>query len=53
MIPNGGVGVSGQVIEFDPPRKLVITWRNEFVARMRDEGYSQLSHELERLGDIT
>ena len=52
MIPDGRVGDSGEVIEFNPPHKLVITWRNEFVAEMRDEGYSRLSHELEPMGDM-
>lgn len=52
MIPDGRVGDSGQVVEFDPPRKLVITWRNEFKPELKEEGYSQLSHELEQMGDM-
>ncbi len=52
IIPDGRVGDSGQVIEFDPPHTLVMKWRNEFVPELRDEGISQLSHELERMGDM-
>lgn len=52
MIPDGRVGDGGEVIELDLPRRLVITWRNEFVPAMRDEKYSQLSHELEPMDDM-
>jgi uncharacterized protein YndB with AHSA1/START domain len=30
MIPDGRVGDSGEVIDLDPPRRLVLSWRNEF-----------------------
>src|SRR5262245_42016319 len=30
MIPDGRVADSGQVVEIEPHRKLVLTWRNEF-----------------------
>src|SRR5690242_247256 len=30
MIPDGRVGDSGEVLESDPPRRLVLKWRNEF-----------------------
>lgn len=52
MIPDGRVGDSGQVVEFDPPRKLVVTWRNEFKPELREEGYTQLTQELEQMGDM-
>ena len=52
MIPDGRVGDSGHVVEFDPPRKLVVTWRNEFREDLREEGYSELSHELEQMGEM-
>lgn len=50
MIPDGRVGDSGEIIEIDPPRKLVHTWRNEFVPEMREEGYSRITYELEPNG---
>jgi len=50
MIPDGRVGDSGEILEIDPPRKLVHTWRNEFVPEMREEGYSRITYELEPNG---
>jgi uncharacterized protein YndB with AHSA1/START domain len=51
MIPDGRVGDSGEIIEIDPPRRMVISWRNEFVPEMRAEGYSRMTCELEQQGD--
>lgn len=50
MIPDGRVGDSGEVLEFDPPKRLVLSWRNEFMPALREEGYSRLSYELEPVG---
>ncbi len=52
MIPDGRVGDSGEILEIDPPRKLVLSWRNEFRPELRPEGYSRLSYELEPEGDM-
>jgi uncharacterized protein YndB with AHSA1/START domain len=51
MIPDGRVGDSGEVLEIEPPRKLVLSWRNEFLPELREEGYSQLTYELDRQGE--
>jgi len=51
MIPDGRVGDSGEIIEIEPERKLVLTWRNEFRAEMREEGYSRMSYELKQQGE--
>lgn len=48
MIPDGRVGDSGEILEIDPPRRLVLTWRNEFVPEMHAEGFSRLTYELEQ-----
>ena len=45
------VADSGEVIEIDPPRRLVLSWRNEFKPEMREDGYSRLTYELEQQGD--
>lgn len=52
MIPDGRVGDGGKIIEIDPPRRLVLSWRNEFVPEMRAEGYSRATFELEQQGDV-
>jgi uncharacterized protein YndB with AHSA1/START domain len=51
MIPDGRVGDSGEVLESEPPRRLVLSWRNEFLPAVRAEGYSRLTFELEALGE--
>ena len=51
MIPDGRVAESGQVLEIEPHRKLVLRWRNELRPELRAEGYSRLTYELETLGE--
>ncbi|HTH52531.1 MAG TPA: SRPBCC family protein [Edaphobacter sp.] len=52
MIPDGRVGDSGEILEIDPPRRLVVSWQNQFVPEMKAEGFSQCSYELEQQGDM-
>src|ERR1700678_2680991 len=47
MIPDGRVGDSGEVLEIDPPRRLVLKWRNEFRPEIKAEGYARCVMELE------
>jgi uncharacterized protein YndB with AHSA1/START domain len=51
MIPDGRVGDSGEVLEIDRPRRLVLAWRNEFMPDMREDGYSRATFELEAVSD--
>jgi uncharacterized protein YndB with AHSA1/START domain len=39
--------VDGEVIEADPPRKLVQTWRMVMDAELADEGFTRLTYEIE------
>ena len=51
MIPDGRVADAGKVLEIELHKRLVLSWRNEFVPEMRAEGYSRLTYELERVGE--
>jgi uncharacterized protein YndB with AHSA1/START domain len=51
MIPDGRVGDSGEILEIEPERRLVLTWKNEFQPELREEGYSRLTYELEPVGE--
>lgn len=51
MIPDGRVGHSGEVIEIEPQRRLVLSWRAEFKPELRAEGYSRVIFELEPQGE--
>ena len=45
--PTPDVIVDGEVIEVDPPRKLVQTWRMLMDADLQAEGFTRLTHEIE------
>jgi uncharacterized protein YndB with AHSA1/START domain len=42
-----GVIVDGEVIEADPPRKLVVTWRMAIDPSLAAEGFTRLTYEIE------
>ena len=50
MIPDGRVGDSGEILEIEPPRRLVVSWHNEFKPELREEGYSRMTYEMEKKG---
>jgi uncharacterized protein YndB with AHSA1/START domain len=41
------VAVDGEVVEADPPRKLVVTWRMVMDAGLAAEGFTRLTYEIE------
>jgi uncharacterized protein YndB with AHSA1/START domain len=40
------VAVDGEVIEADPPRRLVVTWRMAMDPNMAKEGFTRLTYEI-------
>jgi uncharacterized protein YndB with AHSA1/START domain len=44
-----GVVVDGEIVEADPPRKLVQTWRLVMDAEMAAEGFTRLTYEIEEI----
>ena len=47
MFPDGRVADTGEVLEVDPPRRLVLRWHNEFKPELKAEGPARCSYELE------
>jgi len=47
----GEVAVDGEVIEADPPRKLVQTWRLAMDPDIAAEGFTRLTYEISDTGD--
>jgi uncharacterized protein YndB with AHSA1/START domain len=47
VFPDGRIADSGEIVEADRPRRLVIKWRNEFKPELQAEGYSRCTMELE------
>jgi len=49
MIPDGRIADSGRIILADKPRKLVLTWENQFLTDLQAEGHSTLTYEREQM----
>lgn len=47
VFADGTVGDVGEIVEIDPPKRLVIRWRNEFRPELKAEGDSLCTIELE------
>ena len=47
VAPDGRVFDNGEIVESDPPRRLVIAWQHQLVDEMRAEGVSRATFELE------
>jgi len=44
---DGRVADAGEILEAEPPRRLVIRWRNEFKPELKAEGYSRCTMSIE------
>ncbi len=51
MLPDGRIADAGEVMEVDRPRRLVMTWRNEFIPELTPEGFSRCTYDLETQGN--
>lgn len=52
VFADGRIADTGEVVEIDRPRRIVLSWRNEFRPEMKAEGYSRATFELEPQGDM-
>ena len=50
VYPDGTISDAGEIIEAEPPRRLVIRWQNQFKPELEAEGASQCTMELEPSG---
>jgi uncharacterized protein YndB with AHSA1/START domain len=50
VYPDGSVTDSGEIVEAEPPRRLVIRWQNQFKPELKAEGTSLCTMELEPAG---
>jgi uncharacterized protein YndB with AHSA1/START domain len=44
---DGSLTDSGEILEIDPPRRMVIRWQNEWAPELKAEGMSRCTIELE------
>ena len=47
VYPDGRLADSGEIVEAEPPRRLVIRWRNEWKPELKAEGWSLCTMEIE------
>ena len=47
IFADGRVADTGEIVEVDPPKRLVIKWRNEFRPELKAEGYSRCTMQLD------
>jgi uncharacterized protein YndB with AHSA1/START domain len=48
---DGSLMDSGEILEIDPPRRVVIRWQNEWKPELKAEGKSRCTIELEPVDD--
>jgi uncharacterized protein YndB with AHSA1/START domain len=46
-LPDGRLSDSGEILEIDPPRRMVIRWQNEWNPELKAEGPARCTIELE------
>lgn len=51
VLPDGRVADTGEILEFEPPKRLAIKWKNEFMPELTAEGWSHCLFELEPMGE--
>src|ERR1017187_1998499 len=49
--PDGSVADSGEAVEIEPHKRLVLKWQNHMLPEMTAEGFSRLTYELDEKGD--
>jgi uncharacterized protein YndB with AHSA1/START domain len=52
VFADGRVADTGEILEVERPRRLVIKWRNEFKPELKAEGYSRATFVLEPNRDV-
>lgn len=52
VFADGRIADTGEIVEADPPRRLVIKWRNEFRPELKAEGYSRCTMNIEPVDGV-
>jgi uncharacterized protein YndB with AHSA1/START domain len=50
LYPDGSITDAGEIVEAEPPRRLVIRWQNQFKPELKAEGESLCTMEIESSG---
>lgn len=49
--PDGSLSASGELAEYDPPRRMVLSWQHGYRQELMAEGLSQVTFELDERND--
>ena len=52
VFPDGRVADTGEIVEIDKPKRLVLRWRNQFRPELHEEGYARCVIEIEPAGEV-
>jgi uncharacterized protein YndB with AHSA1/START domain len=52
VLPDGTGCDTGEIVVFEPAKRLGIRWRNEFRPELKAEGWSLCTMEIEPVGDV-
>lgn len=52
ILPDGRVADTGEILEAEPGKRLVIKWRNEFRPELKAEGYTRCTMEIQQDGEV-
>src|SRR5262249_27056363 len=53
ILPTGDVSDSVEILAFNPPSRLALSWRHEMRQERKDEGVSRLTAEIEPAGEAS
>lgn len=51
LFPDGRVADTGEILEFERPKRIRLKWRNEFRPELKAEGYALCTIEIEPYGN--
>lgn len=51
LYPDGRVTDAGEIVQFDPPKRMVLKWRHELRPELKAEGFARCTIELEPVPD--
>lgn len=51
LFADGRMADSGEIVEIEPQRHMVLKWRHEIIPDLTAEGYSRMTYELEQQGE--
>ena len=52
VFPDGRVADTGEIVEIEKPRRLVLKWRNQFRPELHEEGDARCVMEIEPAGEV-